>query len=378
VAAAAHQLGFTPSPPTTFQANTDLTTFKVSTEDQYGNPTNVGTDNIALTSGCPLGGTVSAAETAGVATFSLVTINSSGSCYLVASDTTNPGIQPVTSGLLTVTAGAPTKVVFTTAPPASSLTVGAALTTFAVSVEDVNSNIEKTGTGSADSITISSPCTLGGVTTVPAVAGVATFADVTVTVAGSCVLTATDATRVLVTAVATTSVGEPQAALLVTTKSAYLDAPLTLATSGGSGTGAVTYTVTNGTATLCAIVNGTLTAKTAGTCLVTATKAAVSPYAGVSSTATAVTISSAPKALKVVGLIVNGRKTSVTVTGYNFSGRPRVLSNVAGFSGLVTRDSGKSLGISITVKGKSKPGVKVLTLIFANGKRTSVKYSLHG
>jgi hypothetical protein len=350
----------------------------VSTEDQFGGATGSGTDNITISSSCPLGGTLTEPESAGVATFSLVTINSSGSCYLVATDSSNTGIAPVTSPLITVTAGTPTKVVYTPAPPATSLTVGAPLTPFAVSVEDVNGNVEKTGTGSTDSIAISSTCTLGGVTTEPAVAGVATFSDVTVTVPGSCVLTAADVTRVLVTTAATTSVGEAQAPLIVTTTSGYLDAPLTLATSGGSGTGAVTFTVTNGTATLCSITSGVLTAKTAGTCLVTATKAAVTPYAGISSAATTVTISSAPKALRVAGTIVNGRKTTVTVTGYNFSGRPKVISNVAGFTALVTRDSGRSLTITVTVKGKSAAGVKVMTIILANGKRASVKYSLHG
>jgi hypothetical protein len=281
---------------------------------------------------------------------------------------------------ITVTAGAPTKVVFTTLPPVTDLTVGSALTSFAVSVEDANGNVEKTSTGSTDLITITaSGCTLGGTDAEVAVAGVATFAAVTVTTTGTCVLTATDSTRVLTTATATTVVGEAQAALTVTTLTGYLDSPLTLATSGGSGTGAVTYSVTNGTATLCTITtSGALTAKTAGTCIVTATKAAVSPYAGVSSAATAVTISSAPKAIRVSGTVTNNHKSTVTIPGYNFSGRPKVISNVAGFTAVVTHDSGTSLTVVLTIKGNSKPGVKVLTIILANGKRTSVKYSLHG
>jgi hypothetical protein len=51
---------------------------------------------------------------------------------------------------------------------------------------------------------------------------------------------------------------------------------------------------------------------------------------------------------------------------------------VAGFSALVTRDTGKLLTLTITVKASAtKPGVKTMTLIFANGKRASFKYSLH-
>jgi hypothetical protein len=140
----------------------------------------------------------------------------------------------------------------------------------------------------------------------------------------------------------------------------------------------VTFTVTNGTATNCAITAGVLTAKTGGTCIVTAYKAAVTPYAPATSVATTVTISSAPKAVRLAGAVWNARKTTVTVTGYNFSGRPKVTSNVAGFSAVVSRDSGKALVIVVTVKGSaSRPGVKVMTIRFANGKTTSLRYGLH-
>jgi ribosomal protein S11 len=178
-------------------------------------------------------------------------------------------------------------------------------------------------------------------------------------------------------AAATISVGQPQAALSISTTTGYLDSPLALATKGGSGAGAVTYTVTNGTATGCTITAGALSATIAGTCNVTATKAAESPYAAATTTAT-ITISSAPRALRLAGILTIGRKATVTISGYNFSGRPRAISNVAGFSALVTRDTGKLLTLTITVKASAtKPGVKTMTLIFANGKRASFKYSLH-
>ncbi len=378
------KLGFKTAPPSTGAAGTALTTFTVATEDTYGNVVTSGaglTDTINITSSCALAGTTSVVESAGLATFSDVIINTVGACPLLATDTTagDTGFTPATYSSVNVTAGAPTKVVFTTAPPTTDLTVGSALTSFTVSVEDANGNVAKTTTGSTDVITITaSGCTIGGTDTATAIAGVATFAAVTATTTGTCVLTATDSTRTLTTATATTIVGEPQAALTVTSLTGYKDAPLTLTTAGGSGTGAVTFSVTNGTATGCLITNGALSATTAGTCLVTATKAAASPYAGANSAATTVTISSAPKAIRVSGTVINNRKSSVTVTGYNFSGRPTVISNVAGFKALVTHDSGTSLTVVLTIKGNSKPGVKTLTIILASGARTSVKYSLHG
>jgi len=373
----AYELGFNVAPLATAGAGVVLTAFKVATEDKYGNVITSGTDTIGLTSSCALGGTTSSPETAGIATFGAVTINQTGSCILIASDSSNNAIIAVSSSSISVSGGTPAKVAFNVVPPATVLVTGVVVPTFKAAVEDASGNIDTTGIGSTDSITLSSTCLAASVTAV-ATAGVATFASVEFASTGTCTLTATDSTRVLAPATGVTIVGQAQSAITVTTKSGYLDAPLTLAATGGSGTGAVTFSVTNGTATGCAITAGALSATKAGTCIVTATKAAVTPYANGVSAATTVTISSAPHAVKLAGTIRRSHKETVTVSGYNFSGRPKVSSNVSGFSALVTRDSGKTLSIVITVKtGASNPGVKVLTLAFANGTHTSVRYSLH-
>jgi hypothetical protein len=275
-----------------------------------------------------------------------------------------------------VVPGTPTHVAFVTAPPATVTVTSAPLASFQVAVEDVYNNIVTTGTGATDTIVLTSTCGISGTTTLAATAGIATFTAVTYTGTGTCVMTATDSTRTLTAATASTSVGEPQPTLVVTSTSGYRDAPLTLATSGGAGTGAVTYTVTNGTATGCTITNGALTATTAGTCLVTATKAASSPYASATSVATSVNISSAPKAVRVVGEITIGKKANVSIAGYNFFGRPTLISNVAGFKAVVSHDTGKTLVVSITVVGPAKPGVKVLAITFSDGVRTSIRYNL--
>jgi hypothetical protein len=89
----------------------------------------------------------------------------------------------------------------------------------------------------------------------------------------------------------TLGVGTPQAALTVTSVTGHVGTPLTLTTSGGSGTGAVSYTVASGTASGCAVSGTSLTATSTGTCIVTATKAADSTYLSVSSAATTVTLS---------------------------------------------------------------------------------------
>ena len=68
----------------------------------------------------------------------------------------------------------------------------------------------------------------------------------------------------------------------------------TLSTTGGSGTGAVTYVVTTAGTAGCSISGTTLSYTTAGTCGVTATKAADSNYNAVSSSEVTFSVGSAP------------------------------------------------------------------------------------
>jgi uncharacterized repeat protein (TIGR02543 family) len=83
----------------------------------------------------------------------------------------------------------------------------------------------------------------------------------------------------------------PQAALTLTSTSGTVGTPLTLTVSGGTGGGAVSYTVANGTATGCSITTGSLSASTAGTCMVTAVKFSDSTYLSATTGAVAVTLS---------------------------------------------------------------------------------------
>jgi hypothetical protein len=81
-----------------------------------------------------------------------------------------------------------------------------------------------------------------------------------------------------------------QSPLIITSISGHVKVPLELATSGGSGTGAVTYVATNGTAVGCAVSGSDLISTSAGTCLVTATKVADPSYFTQSSPSTAISI----------------------------------------------------------------------------------------
>ena len=81
--------------------------------------------------------------------------------------------------------------------------------------------------------------------------------------------------------------------------------PLTLHTLGGSGTGAVTFAVTNGTAQGCTLSGTALSATRSGTCMVTATKGPDVNYGPVSTLPTVVTMYAKPTSARpaVVSLV---------------------------------------------------------------------------
>jgi hypothetical protein len=373
----ASKVGFVGGPPATATAGSPLASFSVAIENGAGaTATNDLTDTVTLTSSCTISGTTSVAAASGSATFSAVTIDGgTAPCTLTATDATN-ALTVAVSSPIAITAGAATKVIFTTQPPAT-VVAAAVLAPFKVSVEDTYGNVETSGTGSADTITLtpSTGCTLGGTLTGVAVAGVATFSAVTVTSDGSCTITATDSSRTLTAAVSTATDSQgAQAALTVTSLTGYLGTPLVLATTGGSGTGAVTFTATPGTALGCIVTGTSLAVTSLGTCLVTATKAASLTNLAVSSVVTTVTfVVPLPKATHVDGVAVAGQTRTVIIIGAHFSGRPRITSH-AGTTAVVTKDNGRLLTAKVTVKAGERAGTYTFTITFAGGHVTKVKY----
>jgi hypothetical protein len=372
------KVGFTTQPTSPAVSGNNMATFRVATEDTYGNVIASGvaaTDTITITSACTLGGTLSAVAAAGVATFSTAIIYGGTSpCTLTATDSTRTLTAAVSSGV-TVTAGTATKVEFSTQPPAT-VVASAVLATFKVSVEDGYGNVETTGTDATDTIALtpSTGCTFGGTTSAVALAGVATFSALTITSTGSCTLTATDSTHVLTTTVSSAVDSQgAQAALTVSSITGFLGSPLTLTTAGGSGTGAVTFTAVPGTALGCVVTGTSLTVTSLGTCLVTATKAASLTNLAASSVATTVTFVKPFKAVRVVGFVVAGKTSIITIIGTAFSGRPTVTSH-AGTTAIVFKDTGTALSVRVKVKAGSRNGTYTFTVKLANGKTSKVKY----
>ncbi len=141
------------------------------------------------------------------------------------------------------------------------------------------------------------------------------------TTPGTCTVTATRAasTNYLVeSSVATTvTIGRrTQAALNVSTVTGDIFTGIIVSSSGGSGTGAVTYGVTTGTAN-CALTSGVVTARTVGTCLLTVSKAADTYYLSATESFTL----SFGKAIPVAGALSNTTSgTAGTEIALSFTG----------------------------------------------------------
>ncbi len=198
------------SPPATGKAGTALSpSIQVYVEDSFGNlvTTNTGyNDTIALGVTSGPGTIASGASTpavGGIATFSTTILDTAGNYTFTATDTTtgDTGFTSTgASGTTTISPAGASKLVFSTAPPATG-TAGTALTTLKVSVEDLYGNLITTGTGLGDTLKVSvSTGPTGGVftggstTSVAASNGTATFSNLVLNTSGTYTFTATDTT----------------------------------------------------------------------------------------------------------------------------------------------------------------------------------------
>ncbi len=166
---------------------------------------------------------------------------------------------------------------------------------------------------------------------------------------GTCTVTATkagDANYEPTSATVDVTVSRaPQAALVVTATpdSIVFQGTSTLATTGGTGTGAVSYAVTGGTGT-CSLSGSTLTGTGVGTCVVTATKAGGDNYLDQTGTVT-VTVTQAPQIITFGTnpgpLTFGGTSGSVSATAssglpVSFSTASSTVCSVDAVSGAIT------------------------------------------
>jgi hypothetical protein len=219
-------------------------------------------------------------------------------------------------------------------------------------------SLTTTGGSGTGSVTYSKTgtCTILGSTLTPGDAG------------SSCVVTATKALDTNYNAISSatqtiTITKINQATLTLTSTSGTFGSGLTLATSGGTTAGSISYAVTDGTASTCAISTGSLSVASAGTCLVTATMAGNTNYNAVSSTQTTVTFAKASQSSLTVSSTSGTFGTPLTLTTSGGSG-----------DGAVTFVATPGTATSCSVSGSTLTAGSGGTCLVTATKATSTNY----
>ena len=220
-----------------------------------------GTSTLSASGGSGLG-TVTYSLDSGPCTLSGATLTGTGAgdCIVTATKAADSPYDSATSSPVTVAVSLAPQATLVVVPTPSSINVNGTSTLSATG---------GSGSGAVSYSLVSGPCTLNSAT-------------LTGTGAGSCIVTATKAADSTYDSATSSQVTvavslATQATLVVvpTPSSINVNGTTTLSTTGGSGSGAVTYNLVSGP---CTLSGATLTGTGAGSCIVTATKAADSTY----------------------------------------------------------------------------------------------------
>ena len=188
---AANHLAFVQGPSTTVAGSSITPAVTVAVEDSSGNvETGDSTTKVSLAIGInPGGGTLTGGSAvtvvAGVATFSGLSINKTGTGYTLTA-TSTPSFTAATSSTFNITPGPPTHLAFVQGP--GNTQAGATITpAVTVAVEDANGNIETGDNATTVALTFGnnpSGASLTGGSSVAVVAGVATFPGLSINKVG--------------------------------------------------------------------------------------------------------------------------------------------------------------------------------------------------
>jgi len=182
--AAPNKLSFTPQPSSASAGTNQVV--QVRALDSLGNTVSAFTHNVTLTSTADTNWSMTVAAVTGVATFSSVAIDRAGCQQLIAS---SRGLQPDTSATFCVTPGPPAALAFSVQPTPPNLTctgTGIGLPV-QVTILDTFANVVVSATNQVQIALGNNPAgaSLSGITTVGAVAGVATFSNLSIDKVGS-------------------------------------------------------------------------------------------------------------------------------------------------------------------------------------------------
>lgn len=185
----ATRLAFTVQPTSTVAGRTIAPAVQVTVQDQFGNTVAAATPQIALGLGAnpgagALAGTTSRSAASGVATFSDLSIAMAGGGYTLTAAAS--GLAAATSAAFDVSAGAAVKLTFRV--QLSPAVVGSVIKpSVEVAVQDTLGNTVTTATNLISVALGTNPAggTLTGMVSRSAVAGIATFADLSIDKVGS-------------------------------------------------------------------------------------------------------------------------------------------------------------------------------------------------
>ena len=184
---AATKLSVTAQPATT-AAGTNIAPVTIVALTAAGDTASSFTGAVTLTiaggaSGATLGGTITANAVAGVATFTGLQITKSGTGYTITAAST--GLTSAATNTFDITPAAANKLAFTSQP--TSNVAGVSIGTLSVAAQDQFGNTVTSFTSSVALALASNPgsSTIGGTTSVNAVAGIATFGPLTLNHVGT-------------------------------------------------------------------------------------------------------------------------------------------------------------------------------------------------
>jgi trimeric autotransporter adhesin len=206
---------------------------------------------------------------------------SAGSCSITATKAADTNYEEISSTATTITVNQVAQATLTA-------TIDISSKVFPYSQAITLGSSGGSGTGSITFAIYS-----GGTATSCTLSGSGTSNTITATTSGTCLIRATRAgdtnyTSISSASITFTFIRATQSALTITSSTANYGTPLTLATSGGTGTGAITYSVTSGPCTVSN--NTTLNYSAAGTCVLTATKAQDNDYSALTSAAKSIVV----------------------------------------------------------------------------------------
>jgi hypothetical protein len=286
---------------------------QVTARDARGNTATgfAGTVTVALGTnpgGATLTGVTAVAAVAGVATFTDLILNKTGSGYTLVA--TSGTLTAATSAVVTVSAAAATELAVTGQP--GNTAAGAALTpAVQVTVRDAFGN---TATGFTGSVTVAigtnpSGGVLTGTTTRPAVAGVATFPDLSIDKSGAGYTLAATANALIPDTSATFTISAGSVSQSQSTVSA---SPTSITASNGSSTSTITVVAKDAFGNL--IQGATVVLAASGTGNTLTQPAGPTTVSGVATGAVSSTAAEAKTISATIGGVAITQTAGVTVT----------------------------------------------------------------